>query len=337
MALLSRDTTHCPPPDQLAGLIQNDLSTDKQAALAEHVGGCTGCQRKLDALATTGDPALSEVVRHIDRDDPPHDSAFWKALSNAEHALTAAYPGESATPSDLKLDFLKPSDTPGAIGRLGRFDILRVIGRGGMGVVLRATDPDLSRDVAIKILDPQLSSNDLARQRFCREARAAAAVPHDNLVAVYQVDEDADSGLPYLVMQLVIGESLEQRLKRVGRLSPAEVVKLGAQAAAGLAGAHARGLIHRDIKPGNILIEAGTEKVRLTRTSRSPAPGSWPAPRCTWPRSRPAGTRWTTGPTCSAWAACCTRRWPASRRSTARPPWPSSAGCPTRPTPGCGG
>jgi hypothetical protein len=251
----------CPPPDQLVGLIHNDLSADQLAVVADHVGGCDGCQHRLDLLAGGG-ATLPNVVRNIRAADPPPDSAFWQALANAEQALTAAYP--DAPPPDVRLDFLRPAETPGSLGKLGRFDIRRVIGRGGMGVVLRATDPSLARDVAIKILDPQLSSNDLARQRFCREARAAAAVPNDNLVAVYQVDEDADSGLPFLVMQLVDGESLEQRLRRVGRLAPDEVVRVGVQAAAGLAAAHAQGLIHRDIKPGNILIERGTEKVRLT-------------------------------------------------------------------------
>ena len=261
MTTLSADK-RCPPPDQLAGLIQNDISGDKQVALADHVGGCSGCQQKLDALASGG-PTLPSVVRHIDRADPPRDSAFWRALSDAEGALTAAYPGEQPA-GEVNLDFLKTTSTPGLIGRLGRFEVQRVIGRGGMGVVVRATDPQLGRDVAIKILDPQLAGNDLAKQRFCREARAAAAVHNDNLVAVYQVDEDGPSGLPYLVMQLVDGESLEQRLRRVGRLTPTETISLGAQAAAGLAAAHAHGLIHRDIKPGNILIERGTEKVRLT-------------------------------------------------------------------------
>ncbi|MCZ2342217.1 MAG: serine/threonine protein kinase, partial [Bacteroidales bacterium] len=130
--------------------------------------------------------------------------------------------------------------------------------------VLQCLDPHLQREVAIKILDPQLANNKDMRQRFCREARAAAAVSHENIVAVYQVDEDSRSGLPFLVMQLVHGESLEQRLRRVGKLSPIEVARIGLQAAAGLTSAHANGLIHRDIKPGNILLETATEKVRLT-------------------------------------------------------------------------
>jgi len=258
-----QDCRDCPSGDDLAGLIHGDIPERKQSELSEHVGECTSCQNRMEALATAGNAVLSSVVRHIDRDSPPSDSAFWKAIGKAESDATQVFI-PTLDVSDLKLDFLQPSDTPGRIGRVSTFDIVRVIGRGGMGVVLHAYDPSLSRDVAIKMLDPQLANNDVARQRFCREARSAAAVSHDNIVAVHQVNEDEKSGLPFIVMQLVNGESLEQRLKRVGKLSVAEAMRMGMQAAAGLAGAHSYGLIHRDIKPGNILLEAGTDKVKLT-------------------------------------------------------------------------
>jgi hypothetical protein len=133
-----------------------------------------------------------------------------------------------------------------------------------MGVVFQAYDPDLDREVAIKVIDPRLVGNEMARHRFCREARAAAAVTHDHIVAVHQVAEDEHSGLPYLVMQLVQGESLEQRLRRVGKLDSITVARIGMQAAAGLAAAHAAGLVHRDIKPANILLEAPYDRVKLT-------------------------------------------------------------------------
>ncbi len=254
----------CPSTVDLKGLIQGELPDDRQAALADHVGDCPGCQGRMESLATGGDPAVSDVVRHIDQARPPSDSAYWRALHQAEDALTRSFGFDDAPPGELKLDFLQPAEAPDRLGRIGAFEVIRVLGRGGMGVVLHGFDPDLHRDVALKVLDPQLASNDLARQRFCREARAAAAVSHDNLVAVHLVDEDEKSGLPFLVMQLVHGESLEQRLKRVGRLSVEEAVRIGMQTAAGLAAAHAQGLIHRDIKPGNILLEAGTDKVKLT-------------------------------------------------------------------------
>jgi len=258
------DLQECPSGDDLSGLIHGDIPESQQTVLSDHVGHCTPCQNRMESLATAGNSNLSDIVRHIDKDTPPSNSAFWKALGKAESEVTQDMASLADTPLDLKLDFLQPSDTPGRIGRVSTFDIVRVIGRGGMGVVLHAFDPSLSRDVAIKMLDPQLANNDVARQRFCREARSAAAVSHDNIVAVHQVNEDEKSGLPFIVMQLVNGESLEQRLRRVGHLSLSETVRLGMQAAAGLAAAHSHGLIHRDIKPGNILLEAGTDKVKLT-------------------------------------------------------------------------
>jgi hypothetical protein len=132
-----------------------------------------------------------------------------------------------------------------------------------MGVVLRGFDPCLQRYVALKVLDPQLADDELARKRFCREARAAAIITHENVVAIHQVEED-DRGLPFLVMQLVAGESLQERLDRTGKLPLREILRVGMQTAAGLSSAHQHGLIHRDIKPANILIEHGLERVKLT-------------------------------------------------------------------------
>lgn len=261
-------TSKCPPDDALSALVTGEELAPP--ALSDHVGECTGCQERLEVFATAGANHLSATIRGLDKIDPPSKSAFWPALDAAEAAVTREFRNVDTDPEDdenesaVDLSFLRPSPVPGRIGRLGEFDVVRVIGKGGMGVVLHAFDTNLLRDVAIKILDPLLATNNTARQRFCREARSAAAVSHDNLVTVYQVDEDKTSGLPFLVMQLVNGESLEQRLRRVNKLSVPDVVRLGVQTAAGLAAAHAGGLIHRDIKPGNILIERESEKALLT-------------------------------------------------------------------------
>ena len=128
-----------------------------------------------------------------------------------------------------------------------------MIGQGGMGVVLKAFDPALHRLVAIKVMAAAVAGSAIARQRFTREAKAAAAVCHEHIVAVHGVHE-AD-GLPYLVMQYIAGESLQDRLVRIGPLEVVEVVRIGMQTALGLAAAHAQGLIHRDIKPANLLLE----------------------------------------------------------------------------------
>jgi eukaryotic-like serine/threonine-protein kinase len=131
-----------------------------------------------------------------------------------------------------------------------------------MGVVLKAFDPALGRNVAIKVLSAPLASCGAARRRFLREARAAAAVVHEHVVAVFAVVEVA--GLPFLVMEYVPGGSLQERLEKRGSLSLPEILRIGMQTAAGLAAAHAQGLVHRDVKPANILLEDGVERVRLT-------------------------------------------------------------------------
>src|SRR5207244_5912204 len=129
------------------------------------------------------------------------------------------------------------------LGRLGHYQVLEVIGRGGMGVVLRALDEKLHRVVAIKVMAAQLASNATARKRFTREAQAAAAVSHDHIVTIHAVEEAG--GLPYLVMQYVAGMSLQERLDKSGPLQLHEILRIGMQTASGLAAAHAQGLVHR--------------------------------------------------------------------------------------------
>ncbi len=160
------------------------------------------------------------------------------------------------------LPFLDPSTRPESKGRLAHFEILEVLGRGGMGVVLKAMDEKLQRVVALKVMAPELAHDATARQRFAREARTAAAVSHDNIVTIHAVEEEHQP--PFLVMQFIEGISLAEKLRRTGPLPLAEVVRIGREIAAGLAAAHSQGLVHRDIKPANILLEKGTERVKIT-------------------------------------------------------------------------
>ena len=160
------------------------------------------------------------------------------------------------------LGALSPSDWPDSLGRLGTYEVKGVIGRGGMGVVFKAFDPALNRNVAIKVLSPHLANCGAARRRFLRKARATAAVVHEHVVSVFAVVETA--GSPFIVMEYVPGPSLQDRLDQQGPLALAEVLRIGMQTAAGLAAAHAQGLVHRDVKPANILLENGIERVKLT-------------------------------------------------------------------------
>jgi hypothetical protein len=170
---------------------------------------------------------------------------------------------ESSMPEeDLPLEFLTPSEKPGSLGRLRHYEVQEVIGRGGMGVVLRAFDEELHRVAAIKVMAQQLATNATARKRFKREAQAVAAVIHDHIITIHAVAEA--NGLPYLVMHYVAGLSLQQRLDRDGPLELQEILRIGMQTALGLAAAHDQGLVHRDIKPANILLENGVERVKIT-------------------------------------------------------------------------
>ena len=162
----------------------------------------------------------------------------------------------------VNLDFLKPCITPGSLGCLGGYAVLDVIGRGGMGIVLRAMDSKLNRIVAIKVLVPEFAGSPQARKRFAREAQAAAAVSHDHIVTIHAVDDDGQ--VPYIVMECVVGQSLQQKIDKCGALSLKEILRIGMQMASGLAAAHKQGLVHRDIKPANILLENGIERVKIT-------------------------------------------------------------------------
>ncbi len=163
---------------------------------------------------------------------------------------------------DCDLGFLEPPSRVDSLGRLRHYELLEVVGKGGFGIVFRAFDDVLQRVVAIKVLSPQMATTSPARKRFLREARAAAQMRHENVVQIYAVEEQP---LPFLVMEFVPGETLQQRLTRTGPFDATEVAVIGRQIADGLAAAHAAGLIHRDVKPGNVLIEEGSRlRLRLT-------------------------------------------------------------------------
>ncbi len=158
--------------------------------------------------------------------------------------------------------FLQTSERPGSLGRLAHYEVIRLIGQGGFGLVFEAFDSKLQRSVAIKVIAPALAATSPARKRFLREARAAAAVRHRNVVQIYSVQEDP---LPYLVMEMIEGQTLQQRSDAIGPMSLDELLCIGQQIASGLSAAHKKELLHRDIKPDNILIEAGSElNVKIT-------------------------------------------------------------------------
>jgi hypothetical protein len=228
-------------PGRLRLLAEDLLRPEEISGLEEHLQRCPKCRETLDLW--------------IGEDG-------WLKAARLDPAAEATRQHDRGTAAMHALEHLAPSDWPDALGRLGTYEVTGVLGRGGMGVVFKALDPALNRYVAIKVLSPSLAACGAARRRFLREARAAAAVAHEHVIAVHAVVES--SGLPFLVMEYVPGRSLQERIDQDGPLALVEVLRIGHQTAAGLAAAHALGLVHRDIKPANILLENGVERVRLT-------------------------------------------------------------------------
>jgi len=169
--------------------------------------------------------------------------------------------------ADLEIE----REFPGLVNALaGDYTIVRELGRGGMGVVFLARDDRLDRPVALKVLPPALASDPTVRERFLREARTAAQLSHPNIVPVYSADEAA--GWAYFAMAFVDGESLGERVKALGPLPADAAVRLLRDAAWALAYAHARGVVHRDVKPDNLLLERGTDRLVVTDFGIAQAP-----------------------------------------------------------------
>ena len=206
--------------------------------------------------ACAGQPELRARVQILLKSIHDPDSLLDQPASAIDRTHVAS------NAQSTSLDFLEPCDVPGSLGQVGGYAALELIGRGGMGIVIRAIDSKLNRVVAIKLLAPEFAGNPQARRRFLREAQAAAAVSHDHVVTIHAIDDD--QRLPLIVMECVVGQSLQQKIDRVGALTLKEILRIGMQAATGLAAAHAQGLVHRDIKPANILLENGVERVKLT-------------------------------------------------------------------------
>ncbi|MFT4546214.1 MAG: hypothetical protein ACI8XO_001269 [Verrucomicrobiales bacterium] len=227
----------CPGGRTLEALATGRLDEAALLSIEDHLESCERCQSRLDRLSKLGEVERSDIVAAIPDEDSRREI---EELS----PILKRLPTGSAPPACAP--FVIP-------GHLGSYDVREMIARGGMGVVLEAWDPDLRRSVAIKQLSPELADDDAARERFISEARAVAALDHENILPIFAVETDPSAS--YLVMPLVDGESLQQRLDRDGALTNDEVLSFGMKIVAGLEFAHSQGIVHRDLKPGNILLD----------------------------------------------------------------------------------
>jgi len=245
--------------------LMDQMQDDERAAFERHLDGCDVCRQELERRAA--EPGFWDEIRECltfsqDLSSNASQERGIPAPPSESEPHTTSSPERGLASEEAVLRSLAPTDDPRMLGRLGTYEISGVIGYGGMGVVLKGFDTALNRYVAIKVLAPHLAASGSARRRFAREAQAAAAVVHENVVAIHGVAEAG--GLPYFVMPLIRGASLQTRLNEHGPLAVTEILRIAMQAASGLAAAHGQGLVHRDIKPANILLEEGVERVKIT-------------------------------------------------------------------------
>ncbi len=233
-------------PSDFRSLIDGALGYDRQ----NRIGDCPTLQAQLAEIAKT--PVASV------RDDEP-DSKHVVNQADTPSVRSSQPPGQEtpvAWPSNVER-----SQLPLDFDRLGQYKIIARIGSGGMGDVYRAYEEALDRNVAVKVLPPELARHPDFVRRFRAEATAVAKLVHPNIVQIHAIGEDA--GHHYFVMQLVEGESLATLLERKQRLSVDETLAFAAQCLNALAAAHQHQLIHRDVKPGNILIDGHSHRVLM--------------------------------------------------------------------------
>jgi Protein kinase domain len=250
----------------LMKLLHGSADQAMPSDVVTHLDECTSCQARLESVSglmdldVINDQAVLEMKGDT-RLDWFDGVADCDAIAPSEPTSTGGAARQSSS-IDYLTGLLGPARTELSCGALGPYDVLDICGKGGMGIVVRANDPSLSRVVAIKLLSPGLLLNDQAHQRFLREAQTAASIEHENVVTIHAVDDW--HGVPYLVMQFVDGPTLRDVVDEQGRLSAERVIRYGIQIADGLAAAHGRGLIHRDIKPSNLILDIRTDTVRIS-------------------------------------------------------------------------
>ncbi len=246
--------------DSLRLLLREDEQSDDYRDAARHVDSCPHCQQRIGELAAEDDEWHEAHEMLLAGDESGTGTIDRLSAHGRSRRRWQRQP--TAWTEAMARQLLSPPSHPEMLGRIGRYEVERLIGTGGMGVVFKAFDSELNRPVAVKLLTPYLAGSGAARKRFAREARAAAAVVHEHVVAIHNVETDGE--VPFLVMQYVPGESLQDRLDREGALDVCEILRIGMQTASGLAAAHAQGLVHRDVKPSNVLLEKGVERSLLT-------------------------------------------------------------------------
>lgn len=225
-----------------------------------------GAPRSHPSSATQADGSEATEAFERDRSEQDQPTRLFRESEvggRADRRDPLAHPSKTLQQMSVELGMtLDPTVRPGSVGRLHNYEVQGLIGHGGMGVVARAVDETLARQVAIKVMNRKLLTSPRARERFLREARSAASINHPNVVTIHAVHEQ--DGTPFLVMECVDGCGLDELIKEQKSIPINDAIDIGIQIARGLQAAHDCNVIHRDVKPGNVLIQSGLRRVKLT-------------------------------------------------------------------------
>jgi len=247
----------CPTPDLLERIALGTAAADEEVVVGRHLDNCTTCRARVEELLDRNRTEEMVGLGGIDLDRAEAEVEAIRA-----HGVLPL-PQAEANEGWVELDGLRllaPRSEP-YIAALGPYDVAAILGKGGMGIALKGFDPNLRRDVALKLLGASWLDDDVARQRFLNEARAMARLKHPHIVTVHAVGED--HGLPYFVMEYIAGPSLDLVIAEDGRLEIGRAVGIAQQVLQALEHAHHEGLVHRDIKPSNILLESRDGPAKL--------------------------------------------------------------------------
>ena len=262
MAVMRKDATkhECPDQQVLGKYAAGELEEPQLGQCESHLAECDLCEETIrgmfsgdtanDSFEQIAAEALNSEADSLTDDAPLVDQLIRDLAGQAPDLDRMARALENRAAEVSRL--LPDSELVGSIGTVGGYEITRLLGAGSTGIVYEASDLNLNRKVALKILRPSLG--DSARERFMNEARAAAAISHPNVITIYQVG--VEGPLAFIAMELTDGQTLESRLNDVAFIPEDDVRNMAMQIAHGLAAAHRNGLIHRDIKPANVWLKS---------------------------------------------------------------------------------
>lgn len=223
------DIVTCPSTGQLVQLLRGQIIGQDAAEMTKHIAGCSRCLQSVELLGE----------------------------NKSGLSLTGTKPESEVN----QLAFLSPATSADELGWLGQYRVLKLLGEGGMGIVLAAEDTHLQRNVALKVIKAEYNKDQETRQRFLREARMMAQVKSDHVVTIHHVGTERDTC--YIAMELLEGQSLDSLLLEVARVPIHQTLRIGREIATALHSAHSKGLIHRDIKPENVWLEVPNARVKL--------------------------------------------------------------------------